>query len=72
MFKSKAKEKDKIKVKALVFLKTGQRLETFFDEDMSFGIASLTNRGLFTIVGIDPNTRYYVQGDNIAYIEVKC
>jgi len=55
-------------LKATVYLKSGQKFTAEFSEDVSFNASSLTSAVVHKLV--DKGVARFVQGDNIAYIEV--
>jgi 3'-phosphoadenosine 5'-phosphosulfate sulfotransferase len=56
-------------IKALVVLKTGQKLEISTDEDRRFDAESFTEKTLQKFIKRNQTGAYLVQGSNIAYVE---
>jgi uncharacterized protein (DUF2249 family) len=54
----------------ILVLKTGERLPITTDRGRGYDPTSLTSKAIHTFVGHQKQV-YVVQGDNIAYIEVK-
>ena len=66
----KPKDKKHGAIEAIVYLKTGQQISTWFADDRVFNGHTLTSTVMHRLVGSDNSRLYFVQGDNIAYIEV--
>jgi hypothetical protein len=57
-------------IKGVLFLKTGQKLAILESPDRTFTASSLTSSTIQRFMGTNQHL-YFVQGDNIAYIEME-
>jgi hypothetical protein len=56
--------------KGTVVLKTGQKFETVFEDNREFSVKSLTDETIQAFPTRNGTKAIFVQGSNIAYIEV--
>lgn len=58
------------RLRAIVHLKTHKAIDVSLNHDRKFDGESLTAGTLQTFFSRDQSKKYFVQGDNIAYVEV--
>lgn len=58
-------------LKATVVLKSGQKFETEYPEDIRFDATDLTDKTIHRLACQNRKKAVFVQGSNIAYIEIQ-